>query len=190
MREVQHQCRALRPGRVADPREIDQCAVGPADALDGDDGGPCVDGPEHGGGQVAFRAGFDRDHLGAGFRRASAPGVDVGGELVGERDDGLAARQWKVRRRRGDAVAGRRNQRDVVIARADQPGEEAAGTPAPTKEARRRQKPGPRLALDRRAPRLDRGLQHRRHVGAIEIRDVAGDVEEMTLARDRMPHHA
>jgi hypothetical protein len=90
------------------------------------------------------------------------PHEDVGRELVLQQHDGLPARDGKVRGRRSQPVTGRRLDRDVVGAGADQPGDQGADMFRLIVKGRGIHGPGLHPGGDPGMPRRLGGLQQRR----------------------------
>ena len=148
----------------------------------GDDGGVVIDLFDQGPGPVGvFGAGYGGE-LRPFARRQLAPGVDVGGELVLEDDDLLSLVHRHVGCRDGDPVANGRNNGDAVGVSADEPREQRTDHFHVLEEVVGCDLPGPRLARDGPLSDLARPTQLRRHVGAVQIGDIIGYLEQVALA--------
>ena len=123
-----------------------------------------------------------RDHLAAGASRQIIPGVDMGRELIGQDQDPLTFAARQVRRRDSHAIARRRDQRDVVRARADQGREQAARPLTVVEEVLRADVPWLAFSADRLGADRRRMLEQRRHVGAVQVGDIIRQIEQMALA--------
>ena len=168
---------------LTDDVEIEERSVRPAAVRQRRDGGALVDCVEHRPGQVAVR-GIDGAHLGPGAGRRRPPRIDVGGKLLCEQDDGPTGAERQVPRRCGHAVARGRDDRDVTGAGVDDARIEVTRVVDLGEEVGSGNLPRSRLAAHAPIPRLDDRMHERRHVGAVEIRDVVRQVEEVALARD------
>ena len=79
-------------------------------------------------------------------------------------------------------------QGDLIGTRAEQRAEQRPRPLALGEEVFGMDPPGPKLAADRRGADRRRALQERRHIGAVQIRHVVREVEQVALAGDRFGH--
>ena len=163
-------------------------AVGPAAAGECCDRDALVEGCEDGRGEVAVRAGLDRHDLAALFGREAAPAIDVGGKLVGDGEDALAALQAQNAGSGGKAVARRGHHRHVVGRRPDQPGQQRAAALDLREEVGGRDAPGLRLAPQAHLAGGQRRARQRRHLRRVQPRHLARQVKQLALARQYPLH--
>ncbi len=150
----------------------------------GHDGGAVVDGIDDGGGPIEIVGPSDRDHLGPGGLRSCQPGVDVGRELLLEDHDAIARSQPAVAKGGRHAVADGGDEGRSLGVAPDEPGEEGPQALAVGEEVVGRDQPRPGLVSYRRSAHFGDRPQLRRHVGAVEVGEPVGDVEEVALALD------
>lgn len=133
---------------------------------------------------VAVRRPGDGGDPRAPLGRQLAPLIDVGGELLRQHDDALAPLHRNVGRGERDGIARRRDDADVVGRGTHQRGEMAARPVRGGKEVCRLDLPRPRLAAHAVEPGSDDAMGQRRHIGAVQVGDLARQIEEMALARN------
>src|SRR4029079_18920472 len=86
---VDTQDAADAPAGLADYLEINQSAVGPMTMRKRNDAGRGINEVKHGGGPVIVGGPWHSDEARAGALGKIRPRIDVGGKLLGQRDDRL-----------------------------------------------------------------------------------------------------
>ena len=181
---VHHQRRPRLPGPGADPREIEEPAVGPVDVRQRDHRHPLVEFGQHRPRPVAVLGARDEPDLAARAPRLVGPGVDVRGELLGGEQDHLPHPERHVVRGEREAVARRGGEGHGVGPRPEQFRPGGAQRLRVFEEVVDGDLPGARLPPEAGGPRLHHAVEHWRHVGAVQVGDIPRDVEEMPLGRD------
>jgi hypothetical protein len=155
----------------------------PADCVKGHDGRSLIHGIEDRTGQVAVLWPWHGHHAGAGFARGLAPRIHVRRELLGKRDDGLTFPQRQIPGGHRDAVARGRDDGDVVLCSVNERREQATGDLRVRIKILAADLPG--LGFSAACPLACRydGIGQGPEVRAIQVRDILGDVEQMSLAR-------
>ena len=184
LRQVEHQCRTIRPRLLSYGHQIHHPPVGPVIVGHGHNCRIRPDRVEHRLAPTALRRTLDGDDLPAAFGRLALPGIDVRRKLVAQRDDFLSLPHRKIGRCHSHAVAGRRDHRDAMRIHLRQPCRLIAERLGHAEEIGRAEIP--RLFLQPRTfhhRRTDFARQ-RCHVSAIEVVDVLRDREAMMLRGD------
>jgi hypothetical protein len=167
------------PGWHQHLEEIDDGAVRPMTGRHADDGGAVGDGAEDGFRPASLRVPLDSNDLRIVLSSGFAPGEDVRGEVLREKDDGVARIDFEIGGGDRHAVADSRNERDGVRASAQDvagDGAELLGGGEPVCAGE-----GPGRGLDAHGvePRGGDGLQLRRHVGAVQVSNAGWEFEQM-----------
>ena len=168
---------------LADGYQVEHRDVGPETVRPCSDGRALVHRREDRAREIAVRRPFHRDDFGAGISRRFAPRVDIGRKLLGQHDDRLTLRERQVACGHRDAVAGRRNEGDVVFFGVDDSSEQGACDFRVGEEVGTADFPGPGLSTRRLSAGVHCRPGQRTQIGAVQVRNVLGDVEQMSLAR-------
>ena len=130
---------------------------------------------------VVFRPGDDFQNRSLFFRQP-LPWIVVGRKLLGEHENTLSLTNRQIPSCRRGAVARGGNNGDAVGGAIKYPSSRRPKLFRAGEELIGRDLPGVCFARQAGLPRLDHRPHQRRHVGAVEVGDVVGDIEEMALA--------
>ena len=164
--------------------EVDQAAVRPVAVGQRHDVHALIDGGKDGCRPVVvLRPWQNLDDATVALRQL-APGIDVRGKLLFQHENSPALTQGQIKSRRGQAVAGRRDDENTVGPGADQLGERPPGGFGAREEIGRRHRPRHRLASQAFFRGGQHGVAQRGEIGAIEIGDIVGNIEKVPLTGD------
>ena len=130
---------------------------------------------------VVLRRG-NNPETGSTIGRGPGPGIVVRRKLLFEEKNGLSFAHRQVQGRSRHAVTGGGNDGHAIGGSIDQLGRGCTIDFRPAEEFVGRDLPGVLLGRQAGLPRLDDSVHQGRHVSAVQVRNVSGNVEQMALA--------
>src|SRR5208283_119143 len=181
LREIENERGSELAASLADADEVELPAARPVHVRqrgDGHIGGQRV---ENGRSPVVVIGPGNDLQRGSGFFRPPLPGIVVRWKLFFEYKNALSFFDRKISRGGFYAVAGRGNDGDTVGGTIEQPSSNGAKFLGSGEKLIGRNLPRLCFAGQASVPGLNRRLHQRRHVGAVQVGNVVGDIEEMAL---------
>ena len=180
--EIEDERGAEMAAGLADADEIETAAAGPVNMRERGDGDFGRERGERGGGPVVVGGpGHDFERR-AAFTGEALPREVVGGKLLVEDEDALALAHGDVASGGLDSVAGGGDDGDAIGGATEEGRGDGAEFLGAGEKLFGNEIPGMRFLGEGGGARGERRLEQRRHVGAVEIGDFAGEIKEMTLA--------